>query len=205
MRFLEVTKLFEKIDKISSRNEIVEVTAEFLKGCEKDEFQILSYIMLGRVAPLFVNAEFNYSEKSLLNLLSKYTDEDLVDIRKRMGDIGDAVEQVWGKYSAKAPTYSVSEIYEVLWKIINTKGTGSIQEKGNIILECLKKLSPLESKYFVRIICGSLRLGVNARSLLDVYSVYLAGDKSLREVIGHAYGTCTDIGYIAGVVAGRMQ
>lgn len=203
MKFLEVAKLFEKIDKISSRNEITEVTAEFLKGCDKNEFQILSYIMLGRVAPLFVNAEFNYSEKSLLNLLSKYTNEDLVDIRKRMGDIGDTVEQVWRKYSAKTSTYSVSEIYEVLWKIINTKGTGSIQEKGGIILECLKKLSPLESKYFVRIICGSLRLGVNARSLLDVYSVYLAGDKSLRDVIEHAYGTCTDIGYIAGVVAGE--
>lgn len=203
MKFLEVAKLFEKIDKISSRNEITEVTAEFLKGCDKNEFQILSYIMLGRVAPLFVNAEFNYSEKSLLNLLSKYTHEDLVDIRKRMGDIGDTVEQVWRKYSAKTSTYSVSEIYEVLWKIINTKGTGSIQEKGGIILECLKKLSPLESKYFVRIICGSLRLGANARSLLDVYSVYLAGDKSLRDVIEHAYGTCTDIGYIAGVVAGE--
>lgn len=203
MKFSEVSKFFEKIESVRSRNEMAQIAAEFLKHCDQKEAQILSYLMLGRVAPLFVNAEFNYSEKSLVNLLSSYTGENVVDIRKSTGDIGDTLMQVLEKNSRNTSTYSLSEIYEILWRIINTKGTGSVQEKGSIILECLQKLSPLESKYFVRIICGALRLGLNARSLLDVYSIYLAGDKSLKKILEHAYGVCTDIGYIAGVVVGE--
>lgn len=200
MKFIEVSKFFEKIESVSSRNEMAQISADFLKTCDEQEAQILSYLMLGRVAPLFVNAEFNYSEKSLANLISSYTKEDVVGIRRETGDIGDTVMKIWEKRSKKASAYSLFDIYEVLWKIINTKGIGSVQSKGSIILECLKKLSPLESKYFVRIICGELRLGLNARSLLDVYSIYLAGDKGLKKVLEHAYGVCTDIGYIAGVV-----
>ncbi len=200
MKFLETARFFEKIEGVSSRNEITQITAEFLRKCNQKEVQILSYIMLGRVAPLFVNAEFNYSEKSLLNLLSKYTQVDMVNIRQQTGDIGDTVEKVWSEYATNDSKYSILDIYEILWKIVNTKGVGSVQEKGVTVLESLKSMSSLESKYFVRIICGSLRLGINARSLLDAYSVYLAGDKSLKGILEHAYGTCTDIGYLAGVV-----
>ncbi|PKN02425.1 hypothetical protein CVU76_00040 [Candidatus Dojkabacteria bacterium HGW-Dojkabacteria-1] len=203
MKYLELAKFFEKIEGLSSRNEMTSEMASFLKGCDQKEAQIVAYLMLGRVAPLFVNAEFNYSEKSLINLLTEYTKENVSKKRKEVGDIGDTVLEVWEKYSKNSSNYDISDIYELLWKIVNTKGTGSINQKNSTILECLKKLSPLESKYFVRIICGELRLGLNARSMLDVYSVYLVGDKGLKDILEHAYGVCADIGYLAGIVVGE--
>ena len=202
MKYLELVKFFEKIESISSRNEMSIEMASFLKGCNQKEAQIVAYLMLGRVAPLFVNAEFNYSEKSLTNLLTEYTKENVGKRRKEVGDIGDTVLELWGKHAKNPYEYNVLEIYEILWKIINTKGTGSINQKNSTVLECIKKLSPLESKYFVRIICGELRLGLNARSMLDVFSVYLVGDKGLKDILEHAYGVCADIGYIAGIVVG---
>lgn len=203
MKFSEVVEFFQTIEDVSSRNGMSLLTAQFLKKCNLKEAQILSYIMLGRVAPLFVNAEFNYSEKSLINLLWLYTKENVMDKRREIGDIGDTVMQVWSKYSENDSSYTLEGIYEILWSVVNAKGVGSVQEKSNIILNCLQKLSALESKYFVRIICGTLRLGLNARSLLDVYSIYLVGDKSIRDILEHAYGVCTDIGYIAGIVVGE--
>lgn len=203
MKFSEVSKFFEKIENINSRNEVALLTAEFFKQCTKQEVQILSYLMLGRIAPLFVNAEFNYSDKGLINLLEAYTGEDISKKRKELGDMGDVVMQIWKKYSEKGSVYTLQQVYEILWKIVNMRGIGSVQSKGETVLVCLKNLSPLESKYFIRLICGELRLGFNARSLLDVYSIYLVKDKGLREILEHAYGVCTDIGYIAGIVVGK--
>jgi len=81
-------------------------------------------------------------------------------------------------------------------------GTGSVEKKNAIIFESLKKMSPEESKYFVRIICGSLRLGVNAKTLLDVFSYCVVGDKSFRDELDRAYGVSADIGYIASKSVG---
>lgn len=202
MKFLEVAKFFEKIEGISSRNDMAFEMSSFLKKCDKQEAQMLSYLILGRVAPLFVNAEFNYSEKSLVNLLAEYTGEDIEEERKRVGDIGDVAFKIWEKADIKSKKISLLEIYQILWQVINTKGAGSVQLKNQIVLECLKKLSPVESKYFVRIICGELRLGLNAKSMLDVFSIYLVEDKSMKNILEHAYGVSADIGYLASIVVG---
>jgi DNA ligase-1 len=202
MKFLELVQFFERIEGISSRNDMALEMSDFLKSCNQQEAQILSYLMLGRVAPLFVNAEFNYSEKSLTNLLTEYTGKDIAESRREIGDIGDTVQKVWEEYAKEPFKEDILEIYEILWEIVNTKGNGSVQKKNKIVLECLKKLSPLESKYFVRIICGELRLGLNAKSLLDVFSVYLVGNKGMKDKLEHAYGVCADIGYISGIVVG---
>lgn len=196
MKFILLAKLFEKIEGIGSRNEMSAVLAEFLKKCNTQEIQIISYMILGRLAPMFVKAEFNYSEKSLINLLTEYTKEDIQKERNELGDIGDTVAKVLSRNQSKGSSVSIKELYEILWKIVNSSGTGSIQIKNKIILECLQKFSPLESKYFARIICGQLRLGMNVRSLLDVYSIALVGDKGLKKILEHAYGVCADVGYI---------
>ncbi len=197
MKYFQLAKLFEKIEGISSRNEMSAVLAEFLKKCNTQEIQIISYMILGRLAPMFVKAEFNYSEKSLINLLTEYTKQDIQKERNELGDIGDTVAKVLSKHTSKGSSVSIKELYEILWKIVNSSGTGSIQVKNKIILECLQKFTPLESKYFARIICGQLRLGMNVRSLLDVYSIALVGDKGLKKILEHAYGVCADVGYIA--------
>lgn len=200
MKFLELVELFEKIEKISSRTDMATLLVDFLERCDLEESQIVSYLILGRIAPVFVDSDFNYSERSILNVLSSYSGQKLVDLRKKVGDIGDTVSIMSEKLALKGENLSITEVYTILWKIANTKGSGSIKAKDLIILECIKRLTPLESKYFVRIVCGDLRVGLNAKSLLDVYSILLRGDKSAREILDHAYGVCPDSGYIASIV-----
>jgi DNA ligase 1 len=199
MKFLKLAELFDEIESLQSRNEMSSKLSDFLKKCSIEDVQIISYMIQGRVAPMFVNAEFNYSEKSLVNLLSAYTNKDIAKLRKSSGDIGDTVMSIWKEHTVSEGSMEIKEIYEVLWNIINSKGTGSIMSKNNLVLECLKKLSPLESKYFVRIVCGDLRLGLSVRSLLDVFSITLKGDKSLKDILEQSYGVCADVGYLARI------
>ena len=195
-KYIDLCNLFEKLESLQSRNEMSLELATFLKECNSEEVQIISYMIQGRVAPMFVKSEFNYSEKSLLKLLSQHTGEDVQSLRKESGDIGNTVYEIWKRQDSTKESLGIKEIYEILWGIVNTSGIGAISRKNALILEGLQKLNPLESKYFVRTICGQLRLGLSMRSLLDVFSLATVGDKSLKVILEQAYGVCADIGYI---------
>ncbi len=204
--FKEVSEIFETVENISSRNEITDILSSFYKKLNSEEGQILSYMVLGRVAPSFVNSEFNYSEKSLLSLLDNYSrakeiELEIFEERNRLGDIGDTVKLFSARCDFQSKKKEIAEIYDILWSIVNTQGTGSVERKNSIVLETLQSLSPLEAKYFVRIICGQLRFGISFKTLLDIFSFVISGDKSVREELDRAYGVCADIGYIYANIA----
>lgn len=195
-KYSELCTLFDNLEKTQSRNEMSIELANFINICEDHEIEIVSYMIQGRVAPMFVNSEFNYSEKSLINLLSSYFGKNISHLRKDSGDIGDTLYKIKKAAGDNSSNIDIQGIYETLWQVVNTSGTGSIQRKDKIVLDCIINLNALESKYFVRTICGELRLGLSIRSLLDVYSIAKVGDKSLKEDLENSYGVCADIGYI---------
>jgi DNA ligase-1 len=175
---------------------------EFLKQCSIDDIQVISYLVQGRVAPKFVDSEFNYSEKSLTNLLTQYFEDkeediDITSIRQDTGDIGDAIYEVSDKLVKRRKSRSIEEVYEILWEIVNTSGSGSVERKGNLILNFLTSTSDIEAKYFVRIVCGQLRLGLHSKTMMDVFSYTVTGDKELSDKFNRVYGASADIGFVA--------
>lgn len=208
--FLELSKVFSKVEKIQSRNEMTAILSDFFKTLNKEEIEIVSYLVNGRVAPMFVKAEFNYSEKGIVNLL-----ESLVkagnkgfNVKKefsKTGDIGDLVYSFSEEEGFGSINMSISKIYDELWKIVNTSGRGSVERKTAIVSGIFTKMSPEESKYFARIICGALRLGINTKTLLDVFSFCVTGNKSLRDELDRTYGISADIGYIASKSVGLNE
>ncbi len=208
--FSHVCDIFNTLEGTDSRNEMTEVLSNFYKELDPLDAQILSYLTLGRVAPLFVDSEFNYSEKSFISLLkdmSKSRDlgEDIDKKMEELGDIGDILQYFTEKIDFKSSGLTLQEVYNLLWEIVNAKGTGSVESKNKIIVDTLSKISPLEAKYFSRIVCGDLRFGLNTKTLLDVFSVMIVGDKSLKEELDRAYGAHADIGYICSLVSGEKK
>ena len=208
--FHKVCEIFDILEKTPSRNEMTEKLSNFYKTLNSTDAQILSYLIQGRVAPFFVNSEFNYSEKSFLTLLkniSKIEDisEDIDERRRELGDIGDTLEYITSKLGYSNTGLSLQEIYETFWEIVNTTGSGSIEKKNLLIMNSLKQMSPLESKYFGRIVCGSLRFGLSIKTLLDVFSFVIQGDKGIKKELKSAYGAYADIGYISNLVIGKEK
>jgi DNA ligase-1 len=205
--FSRVCNVFNTLEGTDSRNEMTEILSNFYKELDSLDAQILSYLTLGRVAPLFVNSEFNYSRKSFISLLkdiskSKGLNEDIDKRMEELGDIGDMLQYFAEKIGSKSSGLALQEVYDLLWDIVNAKGTGSVESKNRIIVDTLNKLSSLEAKYFARIVCGDLRFGVNTKTLLDVFSVMVVGDKSLKDELDRAYGSHADIGYICSLISG---
>lgn len=200
--FKELCKVFEKLENTAGRLDMTSLMGEFLKQCSIDDIQVISYLVQGRVAPKFVDSEFNYSEKSLTNLLTQYFEDkeddiDITSIRQDTGDIGDAIYEVSDKLVKRRKSRSIEEVYEILWEIVNTSGSGSVERKGNLILKFLTSTSDIEAKYFVRIVCGQLRLGLHSKTMMDVFSYTVTGDKELSDKFNRVYGASADIGFVA--------
>jgi DNA ligase-1 len=200
--FKELCKVFEKLENTAGRLDMTSLMGEFLKQCSIDDIQVISYLVQGRVAPKFVDSEFNYSEKSLTNLLTQYFEDkdediDISGIRQDTGDIGNTVYQVSDRLVKRRKSRTIQEVYEILWEIVNTSGSGSVERKGNIILNFLTSTSDIEAKYFVRIVCGQLRLGLHSKTMMDVFSYTVTGDKELSDKFNRVYGASADIGFVA--------
>ncbi|MCK9368908.1 ATP-dependent DNA ligase [Candidatus Dojkabacteria bacterium] len=199
MNFKKFSEKLEKIEGIPSRNEMMGELVSLYKDLNLTETQIVSYLLLGRVAPLFVKSEFNYSEKSFLNTISSFYKGDTQKLRKELGDIGEVAFQVIDE-EKKDSGISLENMYEILWKIVKIQGNKSVEKKSILVVDTLSKLSRIEAKYFARIVCGNLRLGSSVRTLLDSFSKSIQDDKSLRDELDRAYGVCSDAGYIAKAV-----
>jgi DNA ligase-1 len=205
--FKELCKLFEKLENTTGRLEMTSLMSDFLKQCDIDDIQMISYLIQGRVAPQFVESEFNYSEKSLTNLLEGYLDDksvnlDVSSIRQKTGDIGDTLFELSDDLVKRRKSRKIGDVYHILWDIINTSGSGSVERKGNLVINFLTSTSDIEAKYFVRIVCGSLRLGLHSKTMMDVFSYTVTGDKELSDEFSRVYGVSADIGFVASKLDG---
>src|SRR4029450_7196563 len=61
----------------------------------------------------------------------------------------------------------------------------------------LRGATPLEARYLVRIVTGSLRLGIGTATILDALAEVHAGGRKARPVLERAYNICSDLGLVA--------
>jgi len=201
MLFRELCEYFENIEGTSSRNDMTVVLADLFKSLSSTEAQIVAYLVGGRVAPNFVPAEYNFSEKSMIRVLDSLVRKaklkvNVISRRRELGDIGLTAYEVTNGVGLR----KIEEIYDVLWKLVNTTGASSQQQKHDVIFNEILSITPIEAKYLSRIVVGKLRLGSSIKTLLDAFSLMLVGDKSVRGDMDHAYGSSADIGHIASIV-----
>jgi len=223
MTFLEFsTDLLQPLEKTRSKLEQTQLWADFLKKLSAEEAPAYVYLSLGQMGPSFANPQFNFGLEFMLHSLALVsptapTGEELSlfgdadegtqretrkkELKKRYKQLGDvgllAQEILEAKGNDKIQKYSVETIFSSLLSLTELNGEGSQEQKIFFVADIFKQLDPLSARYVARIILGTLRLGFSDKTLLDAYSWYLGGDKSLRESFDEVYQRHPDIGEIA--------
>jgi len=201
MTFHDISVVFDEIAQTSSRLEITRLLAGLFKKASPTEARIICYLSLGLLRPPYETTQFGIASKTMTKIVAELLDTSAEDIKEQLRDIGDlgliAGNAEWHKTGHKNLT--VEEVYEQLSKLEATSGTGSQEEKSNLLLKLLKAVDPRSAQVIIRVVLGTLRLGFSDMTLIDALSWALAGDKSLRATIEHAYNICADIGRIAYV------
>lgn len=197
MKFTELSEYLDKLEKISSRNEITEVLSQLFKEVEAKEIDKVVYLVLGQLAPNYQGVVLNLAEKMMYRAIAKAYGKEVGEVArlfKSKGDLGDVSEEL---NKSKSSNLNISDVYQKLIEISQSGGEGSQKDKVVKMAQLLKSLDSVSSRFVARIPVGKLRLGFSDMTILDALSVMVKGDKTARKEIETAYNVMVDPGKIA--------
>ena len=95
----------------------------------------------------------------------------------------------------------MDRVYDTLLKISNLEGKGSQDMKMKYISSLLNDATPIESKFVLKILLGTLRLGIAENTVMDALAIAFTGKKENREIVENAYNVSSDLGKVSEVLA----
>lgn len=199
MTFHDLSLYLQKLEGTTSRNSIIEILSELYKKTPADEIGEVTYLLQGRVVPIYVDLEFGIADKMVVKALAKAYDEPEENVRKeykKAGDLGILAEKMTKEHDGKK-NISIHHVFETLKKIAESNGPGSVEIKIDLLANLMMSADPLSARYIARIPVGNLRLGFSDMTVLDALSWTIAGTKEHRKVLETAYNVRPDLGLIA--------
>ena len=208
MKFKNLAILFSDLESTSKRLEMIEFLSNFFKEVKvSNDFEDLGkiiYLLQGElVSNIKQFPKIGIAEKMIIEALSLHSGIDKKKIKEiliKKGDIGATAELILARgrkqrslldfedeSSGLEPSLEISDLYSALQKIALSEGTGSQDVKLGILRGLMRRCSPLENKYLLRIITSTLRVGVSTLTIIDGLAVGFTGAKENRKVIEKAY------------------
>jgi DNA ligase-1 len=210
LRFSTLIKYFEKLENMSSTQTMIQTLALMLKETTANNIDVVCYLTLGEIAAGYENVQLGAGSeitKSAVSIAFGIEAAEIEDQLKKIGDLGtvaskiDKAATIKIEGSAFKGKLSVSKLHKELMKIAQAEGSGSQEVKEKTLAAILAQANPEERKYVIRLVLGEMRLGVADKTLLDALAVAFLSSKKKRAVLEDAYNMCSDIGYVARILA----
>ena len=220
MPFSILADTFEKLERTTSRTQMVLYLVDLFKKTPPETIDKVVYFLQGKLWPDWKGLpELGVGEKTLIKAVSialHVPEKTVEELAKRLGDLGAAVEKLKREKGAGKPvgllafmktsapaasTLTVERVYETLARVALTTGEGSRELKLKLVAGLIAEASPKEAKYIVRFIEGRLRLGVGDATIIEALSIVFAGSAAMKPVVERAYNLRADLGMIAKILA----
>ncbi|RLI24527.1 MAG: hypothetical protein DRO52_05425 [Candidatus Hecatellales archaeon] len=164
--FEELCMLCETLAKTPSRNAKIELAARFLSKLNSpSEVSDAVRLIIGEASKDFtLNLGYSHLLKALTNITGVGEKGFLAEFGET-GDLGETVRRLLEKGRRgvqqalvfRRPT--IGEVAGVLREIAEISGKGAMAKKLRILESYLKRLTPLEAKYFTKNLVGEIRHG----------------------------------------------
>ena len=203
--FSELTELCETLEKLSSRNEMVDNVAEFLKKIQPDEVDATVRFIIGAPLPSNDPRTLEVSYRTLMDSIknsTKATNPQIIEIFNESGDIGTTVQTLFEKMKSQRQLtlfhkpLTILDVQDYFESMAYTSGTGSRNRKMQIVEALLGRSSPLEAKYLVKIFLYEMRHGFSTGLMREaIASAFNIPFKSLQR----ADLLLSDLGLVAKI------
>ncbi|TFF88757.1 MAG: ATP-dependent DNA ligase [Promethearchaeota archaeon] len=221
MKFQTLAQLLSDLEATSKRLEMIDILAAFFRDLKRSkgyrDLRKVVYLLQGKlVSNIKQFPKMGIAEKMILEALSLHSGINKSKIKNlllKKGDIGLTAELVLSKRKKqkslfdfdnstnKIKSMEINEIYSELKKIAQTGGSGSQDVKLGVLRGLMSNLSPLETKYLLRIITSTLRVGVSTLTIIDGIALGFTEDKENRDIIEKAFNVHPDLGDITLILA----
>ena len=207
MEFSIISEMFEMMEKTTKRIELTNILVELLKKTPKKIIPNVVYLLQGIIRPNFEGVELGIAEKLAIRAISKSAGlpiKKIEDDYRECGDLGltaSNILKIKTQTTFTAEKITVERVYETLFKIAKLEGKGSQDLKMKYISSLLNDATPLEAKFLLKILLGTLRLGIAENTVMDALAIAFTGKKENRIQIENAYNVSSDLGKVSLIVA----
>ncbi len=203
MQYRELANVYERIEATTKRLEMRSILVDLLRPLRGRELASALYLSQGSLRPEYEGVELGVAESLARKAVAEATHQTVESVARRSrasGDLGTTAGELLGdvrRVENDGPL-ELLEVYEGLTEIARAAGAGSQETKVKILVDLLRRATPLEGKYLVRFVMGTLRVGVREMTILDALATAFASEgKEARERIEIAFNLTSDLGMIA--------
>jgi DNA ligase 1 len=205
VRYEIVAETYRDLEQATGRLELIDRLAALLAETPTALLPAVALLCQGQIAPDFAGVEIGLAERLAARAVgeaSGVSGEQVLANAQQIGDLGTAAEALLaaGGGSRRADL-EVGAVFDTLHAIAAASGQGSQTRKLSLLVELLGRATPLEARYLIRTVTGTLRLGIGTPTILDALAVVYAGGRKARPVLERAYNICSDIGLVAATLA----
>jgi DNA ligase 1 len=204
VRYEIVAETYRDLERSSGRIALIERLAELFRQTPDELLPTVALLCQGQIAPDFAGVELGMAERLAARAVAQAvgtTSEQVLAGAREVGDLGLTAEQLLQELDPeRAATLEVGTVFEGLHEIARAEGEGSQGRKLAGMVDLLGRATPLEARYLVRTVTGSLRLGIGTATILDALAEVHAGGRKARPVLERAYNICSDLSLVAATL-----
>lgn len=195
------------MEKTSKRLELTQYLVELFEKTPNEVISKITYLLQGKLRPEFEGVELGVAERLAIRAISKSSGIPTKIIEqeyRKGGDLGHAAAVILERKTQTTflvEDITVERVYETLVKIAKLEGTRSQDMKMKYISSLLNDANPLEASFILKILLGTLRLGIAENTVMDALAIAYSGDKTNRKKLERAYNVSSDLGKVAEVIA----
>lgn len=202
MKFKIFCEHVEDIKDISSNNEIENRVTDLLELCDKSALNVLPRFVMGRIFPEYDGRNLGVSTSLIRESISKSTDIEEEELKSKMPEVSDMGElfdhyeiQNRGQQVLSQNDLDLAEIYSTFEEIAETSGSGSQQQKVDLLVSLYSKCTPKEAKYLTRLANDNLSIGVGQGTVRNA----IASDYDNNNIVERAIMFKNDVGKVAKI------
>lgn len=195
MRYIELARLYERLEGTAKKLEKRDILAEFYKRCDD-----LEKVVLMSTGVVSTTEELGIARGMIKKVVMKaygVEEKEMTKKFKETGDLGSTAEFFAGHKRQKSllsKELTIEKVFENLNELPNVTGQGSQERKQQLVVELLAAAQPIEARYIIRTVLGDMRIGVAAGIVRD--AIALAFGKEPKE-IEKIYDIVGDFGKVA--------
>ncbi len=207
MQYRELAHVYEKIEATTKRLEMRSILVDLLRPLRGRELTCALYLSQGSLRPEYEGVELGVAESLARKAIAEATGTSAGTVGERTrtsGDLGTTAGELLRTTRRLEDTgpLELLEVYDALTGMARATGAGSQETKVQILVDLLRRATPVEGKYLVRFVMGTLRVGVREMTILDALAAAFASqEKDARERIEAAFNLTSDLGLIAEKLA----